>query len=104
MEIVPPARKIDIDETKSFPAPKLIKISRSIYPGLSEDFDRIVFPLMLNFTKLFSQDIDFDKIREEKIETVYNGYYLTGKNAYKPVAITVPLANTASGHNFIEEI
>ncbi len=69
----------------------------------SENFDRVVFPIMSNFVSIFREDIDFDKLREERIETVFNGYYLTGKARYKPVAFTVPLANTAGGHNFIAE-
>ncbi len=69
-----------------------------------ENFDRVVFSLISDFTRLFKNDIDFDKMKEERIETVFNGYYLSGDKKYQPVAPTVPLARTASGHNFITEI
>lgn len=67
-----------------------------------EDFDRGVFPLMEWWQTAF-RDGRPDGINRDRGDYVYLGYRFWGDNHGKPVAPTVPIANTLFGHDFLHE-
>ncbi len=67
-----------------------------------ETFDRHVFPVMHWWQTHFPESRP-DHIWSDRGPLVYNGYYLWSKDHGRPVAPTVPLANTLYGHDFLNE-
>ena len=67
-----------------------------------EEFDRHVFPFMYWWQATF-RDAFQDDICRDRGPVVNNGFYLWGPNHGKPVAPTVPVANTAIGHDYLNE-
>jgi hypothetical protein len=67
-----------------------------------EEFDRHVFPFMYWWQDTF-RDAFQDDICQDRGPVVNNGFYLWGKNHGQPVAPTVTAANTAIGHDYLNE-
>ncbi|MBT3276035.1 MAG: family 20 glycosylhydrolase [Spirochaetales bacterium] len=74
-------------------------------PPQSEDyemFDRQVFPIMHWWQGAF-RDAFPDDIEQDRGPIVYSGYYLWGDKHHQPVAPTVPIADTWTGHDYANE-
>ncbi len=67
-----------------------------------EEVDCHVFPYMYWWQGTF-RDAFQDDICRDRGPVVNNGFYLWGPNHGKPVAPTVPVANTAIGHDYLNE-
>jgi hypothetical protein len=67
-----------------------------------EEFDRHVYPFMHWWQGQF-RDAFEDDIRLDRGPVVHNGFYLWGPNHGKPVAPTVSAADSAIGHDYLNE-